>query len=38
MPDRAEAIVQRIVAAGYPATRVIGRTEVGMPSIRVEGT
>jgi selenide,water dikinase len=35
-PDRAEAIVQRIVAAGYSATRVIGRTETGMPSIRVE--
>ncbi len=37
-PDRAEAIVQRIVAAGYPAACVIGRAEAGMPSIRVEGT
>ena len=37
-PDRAEAIVQRIVAAGYPAARVIGRAEAGMPGIRVEGT
>lgn len=37
-PDRAEAIVQRIVAAGYLAACVIGRAEAGMPSIRVEGT
>jgi selenide, water dikinase len=36
-PDRAETIVQTIVAAGYPAARVIGRAEAGMPRIRVEG-
>jgi selenide, water dikinase len=35
-PDHAEAIVQRIVAAGYPATRMIGRTEAGMPCVQVE--
>jgi selenide,water dikinase len=35
-PDRAEAIVQKIVAAGYPAARVIGRAEAGAPGIRVE--
>jgi selenide,water dikinase len=36
-PDRAEAIVQEIVAAGYPSTRVIGRTEPRTPGVRVEG-
>ena len=34
-PDRADAIVQTIVAAGYPATRVIGAVEAGPPKIRV---
>ena len=36
-PEHAEAIVQMIVAAGYPATRVIGRAGAGTPGIRVEG-
>src|SRR6202023_3142617 len=35
-PERADAIVQRIVAAGYPATRVIGAVEAGPPKIRVK--
>jgi selenide,water dikinase len=35
-PDRAEAIVHKIVAAGYSAARVIGRAEAGVPGIRVE--
>jgi selenide,water dikinase len=35
-PDRAEAIVQMIVAAGYPAARVIGRIEAGAPGVRIE--
>jgi selenide,water dikinase len=34
-PERADAIVQRIIAAGYPATRVIGAAEAGPPKIRV---
>ena len=33
--DRAEALVQSIAAAGYPAARVIGHAEAGMPGIRV---
>jgi selenide,water dikinase len=36
-PDRAEAIAKTIVAAGYPAARVIGHAEAGVPGIRVEG-
>src|SRR5580693_2948685 len=34
-PERADAIVQTIIAAGYPATRVIGTAETGPPGIRV---
>lgn len=34
---QAEAIVERIRAAGYPAARIIGRMEAGEPRIRVEG-
>jgi selenide,water dikinase len=34
-PDHADAITQSIVAAGYPAARVIGRAEAGPPCIRV---
>jgi selenide,water dikinase len=36
-PDHAERIAQTIVAAGYPAARVIGHTEAGPPRIRVIG-
>jgi selenide,water dikinase len=32
---QAQTIVQSIIAAGYPAARVIGYTEVGEPAIRV---
>lgn len=35
-PDCAETIMQTIVAAGYPAARVIGRAETGPPGIWVE--
>jgi len=35
-PDHAEAIVQRVVATGHPAARVIGGTKVGMPRVQVE--
>jgi len=34
-PERAETIVQQIIAAGYPAARVIGHVEAGRPEIRV---
>jgi len=34
-PDRAEAIVQTIVAAGYPGARTIGSANNGMPTIQV---
>ena len=34
--EHADAIVQMIVAAGYPAARRIGRTEAGAPCVRVE--
>jgi selenide, water dikinase len=33
--DHADALVQSIAAAGYPATRVIGRTVAGTPGIQV---
>lgn len=35
-PERAEAVLQMIADAGYPAARIIGRTEAGTPGIRVE--
>lgn len=34
-PDRAEAITQMIVAAGYPQAGMIGRVEAGPPSVTV---
>jgi hypothetical protein len=34
-PEPADAIVKSIIAAGYPATRVIGTAETGPPKIRV---
>ena len=34
-PDRAEAVAQRIVEAGYPRTRIIGHVEAGRPSVEV---
>jgi selenide,water dikinase len=34
-PERAEAIVQTILAAGCPAARVIGSTQAGPPGIQV---
>jgi selenide,water dikinase len=36
-PEKADLVVQTIVAAGYPAARAIGRMEAGMPGIRVDG-
>lgn len=35
-PDRAEAILQTITAAGYPAARIIGHVEAGPSCVRVE--
>jgi selenide,water dikinase len=35
-PERAEAIVQMIHAAAYPAARIIGHVEAGSPCVRVE--
>jgi selenide,water dikinase len=34
-PEAAEQFRGRIVAAGYPATRIVGRAETGKPGIRV---
>lgn len=34
-PDRAAAVLATITAAGYPHARVIGRAEVGAPSVTV---
>ncbi|SKA30613.1 selenophosphate synthase [Enhydrobacter aerosaccus] len=34
-PERADAIVRKIAAAGYPAARVIGRAESGEPVVKV---
>jgi selenide,water dikinase len=34
-PEHAGSITRRIVAAGYPDARVIGRAKTGMPSIQV---
>jgi selenide, water dikinase len=36
-PEQAERILHTIVAAGYPAARIIGHTEAGPPRIRVIG-
>jgi selenide,water dikinase len=35
-PERADAILQTITAAGYPAARLIGHVEQGAPEVRVE--
>jgi selenide,water dikinase len=35
-PERAEAILKMVTAAGYPAARLIGRVEEGAPEVRVE--
>ncbi|MGK9170497.1 selenide, water dikinase SelD [Inquilinus limosus] len=35
--DRADALLARIVAAGYPAARRIGVVEAGPASVRIEG-
>jgi selenide, water dikinase len=34
-PEAAERILARILATGYPAARIIGRTEAGKPGIRI---
>ena len=34
-PEAAERILARILAAGYPAARIIGRAETGEPGIRI---
>jgi len=34
--ERADAILQQVVEAGYPAARRIGRTEEGAPCVRIE--
>ena len=34
-PDHADAILNRIEAAGYPGVKVVGRAEAGKPEIRV---
>ena len=35
-PDRADATLKTITAAGYPAARLIGYAEEGPPEVRVE--
>ena len=35
-PERADAILKTITAAGYPAGRIIGHVEEGAPEVRVE--
>lgn len=35
-PERAEAVVDSIIAAGYPDARIIGQTETGAAHVRVE--
>lgn len=34
-PEKAEEIAGRIVAAGYPSARIVGRVEAGEPGVRV---
>ena len=34
-PARAQALVEMIVAAGYPSARIIGHTETGKPGVEV---
>ena len=35
-PERAEAVLGTIIAAGYPAARIIGEIQSGRPSVAVE--
>ncbi len=35
--DKADAIAERMVKAGYPASRVVGFTVAGEPRIEVHG-
>jgi selenide,water dikinase len=34
-PTRAQALLEMIVAGGYPSARLIGHTETGTPSVQV---
>jgi selenide,water dikinase len=34
-PERAAAVLQSILAAGYPAARHIGYAEAGLPAVKV---
>lgn len=34
-PEKADATVKRIVAAGYPAAKIVGRMEAGEPGVRI---
>jgi hypothetical protein len=34
-PERAAAVLQSILAAGYPAARHIGYAESGLPAVKV---
>ena len=34
-PDRAQSILDRIVAGGYPRARIIGRADIGPPSVAI---
>jgi selenide, water dikinase len=36
-PDRADALLKRIVGAGYPAARIVGAVRDGEPRVVVEG-
>jgi selenide,water dikinase len=35
-PDRADALLKTIVAAGYPAARIIGEVRDGAPRVMIE--
>lgn len=37
-PDKADALLQDIVTAGYPAARIIGRIEAGEPLVTVDSS
>jgi selenide,water dikinase len=34
-PTRAQALLDVIIAAGYPSARIIGHTQTGTPSVQV---
>ncbi len=34
-PEKADATVKRIVTAGYPAAKIVGRMEAGEPGVRI---